>query len=94
MRERVGHYRFFAHPGKFIPRETVRAGTEVLKPYVAEYAQRLVEVTKQYSFQWFNIYPFWDEPPAVWNSTAILGGNDYGGGVILPPAVGMRPMRW
>jgi predicted LPLAT superfamily acyltransferase len=64
VRERPGHYRFFSSPARFIPREILRAGTEALQPYVAEYAARLAEVAGQYPFQWFNIYPFWDETPA------------------------------
>jgi len=60
VRERLGHYRFFAHPAKHIPRATVRAGTEVLVPYATEYAQRLAHAARQYPFQWFNIFPFWD----------------------------------
>ena len=60
VRERLGHYRFFSQPAKFIPRATARAGPEALAPHVAEYAQRLAEVAKRYPFQWFNIFPFWD----------------------------------
>ena len=65
VRERVGHYRFFAHPAKFIPREMTRAGADALTPHVAEYARCLAEVAKQYPFQWFNIFPFWDEIPVA-----------------------------
>ena len=65
VRERLGHYRFFAHPARFIPREMTRAGTETLTPHVAEYARCLADVAKQYPIQWFNIFPFWDEIPAA-----------------------------
>jgi predicted LPLAT superfamily acyltransferase len=65
VRERPGHYRFFSFPAKFISREILRAGTAALQPHVAEYAARLAEVARQYPFQWFNIYPFWDETPAT-----------------------------
>jgi predicted LPLAT superfamily acyltransferase len=61
LRERPGHYRFFSYPGIFVPRAITRAGPEALTPYVAEYAGRLAEVAKKYPFQWFNIFPFWDE---------------------------------
>jgi predicted LPLAT superfamily acyltransferase len=64
VREKLGHYRFFSCPAKFIPREILRAGPEALQPHVAEYAARLAAVARQYPFQWFNIYPFWDETPA------------------------------
>ncbi len=65
VREKPGHYRFFSFPAKFIPRKILRAGTEALLPHVAEYAARLADVARQYPFQWFNIYPFWDEPSAA-----------------------------
>jgi predicted LPLAT superfamily acyltransferase len=65
VREKLGHYRFFSFPAKFIPREILRAGTEALQPHVAEYAARLAGVAGKYPFQWFNIYPFWDETPAA-----------------------------
>ena len=38
---------------------------ESVRPPVAEYATRLADVARQYPFQWFNIYPFWDETPAA-----------------------------
>jgi len=60
VRERLGHYRFFAYPETFIPRDAVRARAEALAPHVAEYTQRLAEVARRYPFQWFNIFPFWD----------------------------------
>lgn len=71
VREKLGRYRFFSFPAKFIPREILRAGTEALQPHVAEYATRLADVAKQYSFQWFNIYPFWDEVPATGNAEKV-----------------------
>jgi predicted LPLAT superfamily acyltransferase len=60
VREGIGHYRFFAHPAKLIPRTTARAGVESLRPYMEEFGGRLAEVARQYPFQWFNIYPYWD----------------------------------
>jgi predicted LPLAT superfamily acyltransferase len=65
LREHLGHYRFISFPGKFIPREIRRGGVEALQPYVAEYAARLAEVAGKYPFQWFNIFPFWDETPVT-----------------------------
>jgi len=35
-----------------------------LQQPVAEYADRLAAVARQYPFQWFNIYSFWEETPA------------------------------
>jgi predicted LPLAT superfamily acyltransferase len=64
VRERIGSYRFFSFPPKFIGRELLRAAPEALQPHVAEYADRLASVARQYPFQWFNFYPFWEERAA------------------------------
>jgi len=71
VREKLGHYRFFSFPAKFIPREILRAGTEALQPHVAEYAARLADVAEQYPFQWFNIFPFWDEIPTTYKAELV-----------------------
>ena len=63
VREKLGHYRFFSSPARFIPRATLRGGPAAVAPYVADYAARLAAVAGQYPFQWYNIYPFWDETP-------------------------------
>ncbi len=62
VRERVGEYRFFSFPPQFIAREVLRQPVEALRPYVAQFVQRLETVARQYPFQWLNLYPFWDEP--------------------------------
>ena len=62
VREQMGHYRFFSFPAKFIPRELLRAKPEALHQHVNEYAQRLATAARQYPFQWYNIYPFWEKP--------------------------------
>jgi predicted LPLAT superfamily acyltransferase len=64
VRERLGHYRFFSYPARFIPRELLRASPEGLQEPVSEYAQHLAAAARQYPFQWYNIYPFWEEPAA------------------------------
>jgi predicted LPLAT superfamily acyltransferase len=74
VREKLGHYRFFSFPAKFIPCEMLHAGTEALQPHVAEYAARLADVAKQYPFQWFNIYPFWDETPTAEKAEKVSTG--------------------
>jgi predicted LPLAT superfamily acyltransferase len=61
VRERLGHYRFFSFPAKFIPREILRANHAALQPHVAEFATQLADVAKKYPFQWFNFFPFWDK---------------------------------
>ena len=65
VRERPGRYRFFSFPANFISRDILRAGTTALRPHVAQYAARLADVARQYPFQWFNIYPFWEPSPAA-----------------------------
>jgi predicted LPLAT superfamily acyltransferase len=65
VRERIGRYRFFTFPPKLIGKELLRAGPEALQPHVAQYAERLASVARQYPFQWFNLYPFWENPPAA-----------------------------
>jgi len=60
VRKRIGKYRFFAYPAKFIPRAAARAGAEALQPYVEEFAEHLAKVAGEYPFQWFNFYPYWD----------------------------------
>jgi predicted LPLAT superfamily acyltransferase len=65
VRERIGHYRFFTFPPKLIGRELRRAGPEALQTCVAEYARHLATTARQYPFQWFNIYPFWEAAPAA-----------------------------
>jgi predicted LPLAT superfamily acyltransferase len=42
----------------------LRARREILQSHVAEYAGHLAEVAKQYPFQWFNLYPFWEDASA------------------------------
>jgi predicted LPLAT superfamily acyltransferase len=61
VRERLGAYRFFSFPAQFVPRETLRRQAEGVRSYVAQYAERLEEVARQYPFQWYNIYDFWTE---------------------------------
>jgi predicted LPLAT superfamily acyltransferase len=60
VRERIGRYRLFCFPARFLPRELGRANPEALRPHVSEYAQRVANVARQYPFQWYNFYPFWE----------------------------------
>lgn len=68
VRERIGQYRFFTFPARFVPRNTVRRNPAVLRECVEEYAQRLESVLRRYPYQWYNIYGFW-EPYASKNQT-------------------------
>jgi predicted LPLAT superfamily acyltransferase len=60
VRERLGHYRFFTYPPRLVPRTLLRGPPEELRSYVEEFAERLANTVRQYPFQWYNIYPFWD----------------------------------
>jgi predicted LPLAT superfamily acyltransferase len=44
-----------------VGREHLRGAPESLRPYLAEYTQRLASMARQYPWQWYNFYPFWDE---------------------------------
>jgi predicted LPLAT superfamily acyltransferase len=74
VRERLGHYRFVSFPARFIGRELLRAGPDALRPHVAEYAERLAAVARQYPFQWYNFYPFWEEPAGSANPSVPDSG--------------------
>ena len=60
LREKIGQYRFFAHPAKAVGRELLRAGDDAIRPYVLQFVERLTHVVRQYPFQWCNFYPFWE----------------------------------
>jgi len=75
VRKRLGHYRFFCHPGIVVPRMVLRSAPESVLPYVNEYASRLTDVAKQYPFQWYNFYPYWDDTVRKKNSPASVPAN-------------------
>jgi len=64
VRERLGHYRFFCFPAMLVGRQLLRTGPEALQPFLTEYAQRLASMARQYPWQWYNFYPFWEASPA------------------------------
>ncbi|HVM60827.1 MAG TPA: hypothetical protein VMV72_08170 [Verrucomicrobiae bacterium] len=61
MRTKLRHYRFIAFPARHVPRERGPAQQTVLRECVAEYVDHLTTVLKQYPFQWYNFYPFWND---------------------------------
>ena len=61
MREKLGRYRFLSFPAQHIPRERGPGQDAILRDCAAEYVAHLTTVVKQYPFQWYNFYPFWDE---------------------------------
>jgi predicted LPLAT superfamily acyltransferase len=60
VRERMGQYRLFTFPPKYVSREMRRAALEMWQAHVAEYAANLESVVRRYPFQWYNFYPFWE----------------------------------
>jgi predicted LPLAT superfamily acyltransferase len=61
VRERIGHYRFFAFPAQLVEKSRLRQGPEAFAEHARIYADRLASVVRQYPFQWYNLYPFWEE---------------------------------
>lgn len=63
LREPGGHYRFIGCPPQR-PKLRGRAKREAyLRECVTGYVQELEAVLKRDPFQWYNFYPFWDQPP-------------------------------
>jgi predicted LPLAT superfamily acyltransferase len=60
VRERIGQYRFFTFPPQFVARDAVRRNPAALRGCVEQYASRLESVLRQYPYQWYNIYDFWE----------------------------------
>jgi len=60
VRERLGQYRFFTFPPQFVARDAVRRNPAALRECVEQYASRLESVLRQYPYQWYNIYDFWE----------------------------------
>ncbi len=60
MRERLGAYRFLTYPAQFIDKQTLRQQPDALNEFARVYVERLTEAVRQYPFQWYNIYPFWE----------------------------------
>ena len=65
MREKPGTYRCFSFPAQSVSRDVLRPDSDALRCLVREYAQRLETVVRQYPFQWYNFYPFWDRTAAT-----------------------------
>ncbi len=61
VREKVGKYKMFA----FAPMEVPNLRGELLDDALANcaqtYAKNLEEVLKEYPYQWYNFYPFWQQ---------------------------------
>ncbi len=60
VREKLGKYRFFTYPPWTISKDMLRKPPEALDAFIGEYAARLECIARQYPFQWYNIYDFWE----------------------------------
>ncbi len=60
-------YRFFADPPRQLSFRRDESRDAQLKTWVEEYVRRLEGLVRQYPYQWFNFYEFWDAapPPSV-----------------------------
>ena len=62
MRERGGHYHFFGFPAQRVQLPPRAERTTYLQDCVGAFAQNLETVLKRDPLQWYNFYPFWNEP--------------------------------
>jgi predicted LPLAT superfamily acyltransferase len=69
VRERIGQYRFFTFPPQFVARDAARRNPAVLREWVEHYAARLESVLRQYPYQWYNFYDFWEADASVEKKT-------------------------
>ena len=69
VRERIGKYRFFTFPPQWVARDAVRRNPAALRECVEHYAARLESVLRQYPYQWYNIYNFWEADASVASKT-------------------------
>jgi predicted LPLAT superfamily acyltransferase len=62
LRERGGHYRFFGFPAQHPKMPAHHLRDAYLKNCAAEFAKNLEMVLKRDPLQWYNFYPFWEQP--------------------------------
>jgi len=61
MKEGARHYHYFATPPKLYDQQgTPGKRDEMLKTIIADYISAIEEKVKQYPYQWFNYYDFWN----------------------------------
>jgi predicted LPLAT superfamily acyltransferase len=58
-------YRFFARPPLHLAFVRGKERDEQLRGWVEAYVAELEGLARQYPYQWFNFYPFWDTTPAA-----------------------------
>jgi predicted LPLAT superfamily acyltransferase len=62
LREPGGHYRFFGFPAQHPKMPPHDQRDAYLKKCAAEFAQNLEMILKRDPLQWYNFYPFWEQP--------------------------------
>jgi predicted LPLAT superfamily acyltransferase len=62
LRERGGHYRFFGFPAQHPKMPPHHLRDAYLKNCATEFAQNLETILKRDPLQWYNFYPFWEQP--------------------------------
>ena len=65
LREPGGHYRFFGFPAQYPKMPAHHLRDDYLKSCAATFAQNLEVTLKRDPLQWYNFFPFWDEPAAA-----------------------------
>jgi len=64
-------YRFFAEPPQQLSFRRGVSRESQLRAWVEQYVLQLETLARQYPYQWFNFYDFWDgEPPTVKTAAA------------------------
>lgn len=61
VRERLGQYRFLAHPPLHVSRRPLPGAADGPEACVGLFARRLEAVVRQYPFQWANFFAFWSQ---------------------------------
>jgi predicted LPLAT superfamily acyltransferase len=64
LRERGGHYRFFGFAPQHPQMPAHDQRNAYLRTCASHFARNLESVLRRDPLQWYNFYPFWDEPAA------------------------------
>ena len=64
LREPGGHYHFFGFPPVPPHHPPHNQRDAHLRACATQFAARLETIVKRDPFQWYNFFPFWEEPPA------------------------------
>lgn len=62
LREPGGHYRFFGSAPQHPEMPAHHLRDAYLKNFAARFAEELEAILKRDPLQWYNFYPFWDQP--------------------------------